>query len=52
MSTLPGSTRSLKGAIVGADPLNPLASVNVFQYNPDSLTRRLAAEEGSVLPNK
>jgi len=26
---------------VGLDPFNPLASVVVFQYNPDSMTRRL-----------
>jgi hypothetical protein len=31
------------GAIVGIDPLNVLASVIVFQYNPDTLTRRLTA---------
>ena len=41
MSTFPGSPRLLKGAIVGLDPFNPLASVVVFQYNPDSMTRRL-----------
>jgi hypothetical protein len=43
MSTFPGSPRLLKGAIIGLDPLKPLASVIVFQYNPDSLTRRLEA---------
>jgi len=43
MSTFPGSPRLLKGAIIGLDPLNPLASVIVFQYNPDTLTRRLEA---------
>src|SRR6516225_2093854 len=41
MSAFPGSPRLLKGAIVGVDPLNPLASVVVFQYNPDTMTRRL-----------
>jgi hypothetical protein len=30
-----------KGAIVGLDPFNPLASVIVFQYNPWRLTRSL-----------
>lgn len=44
MSTFPGSPRLLKGAIVGVDPLNPLASVIVFQYNPDTLTRTLTAQ--------
>lgn len=43
MSDSPLSPRMLRGAIVGMDPLNPLASVIVFQYNPDSLTRRVEA---------
>jgi hypothetical protein len=33
----------MKGAIVGLDPFNPLASVIVFQYNPDTLNRTLQA---------
>jgi len=41
MTTFPGSPRLLKGAIVGIDILNPLASVIMFQYNPDTLTRSL-----------
>src|SRR5712692_3080392 len=44
MSTFPGSPRVMKGAIVGLDPINPLASVIVFQYNPDTLTRTLTAQ--------
>jgi len=44
MTTFPGSPRLVKGAIVGFDPFNPLASVIVFQYNPDSLTRTLQAQ--------
>src|ERR1044071_2648655 len=43
MTTFPGSPRLLKGAIIGLDPVNPLASVVVFQYNPDTMTRRLEA---------
>jgi hypothetical protein len=43
MMTFPGSPRLLKGAIVGLDPLNPLASVVIFQYNPDTLTRTVRA---------
>jgi hypothetical protein len=46
----------LKGAIVGVDPLNPLASVIVFQYNPESLERTIRpkvagqdAERGEAL---
>jgi hypothetical protein len=37
--------RLLKGALVALDPLKPLASVIVFQYNPDTMTRRLSARE-------
>lgn len=43
MTSSPISPRLLKGAIVGMDPMNPLASVVVFQYNPDTMTRRLEA---------
>ena len=43
MSTFPGSPRLLKGAIIGLDPAKPLASVVVFQYNPDTLSRRITA---------
>jgi hypothetical protein len=43
MSGFPGAPRLIKGAIIGLDPLNPLASVVVFQYNPDTMTRRLEA---------
>lgn len=41
MTTFPGSPRLLKGALVGVDLFNPLASIIVFQYNPDTLTRRV-----------
>jgi hypothetical protein len=44
MTTFSGSPRLLKGAIVGIDLFNPLASVIVFQYNPDMLTRTLQAQ--------
>jgi hypothetical protein len=43
MSSFPGSPRLLKGAIIGLDPVNPLASIVVFQSNPDTMTRRLEA---------
>lgn len=33
--------RLLKGALIGVDLFNPLASVVVFQYNPETMTRRL-----------
>jgi hypothetical protein len=44
MTTFPGSPRLIKGAIVGIDIFNPLASVILFQYNPDTLTRKLQAQ--------
>jgi hypothetical protein len=44
MTTFPGSPRVQKGAIVGIDIFNPLASVIIFQYNPDTLTRTLQAQ--------
>lgn len=44
MSTFPRSPRVQKGALIGLDPLNPLASVIVFQYNPDTLTRTITAQ--------
>lgn len=44
MTSSPLSPRLQKGAIVGIDMHNPLASVTVFQYNPDTLTRTLQAQ--------
>jgi hypothetical protein len=44
VSTLPGP-RLLKGALVGLDPLKPLSSVIVFQYNPDTMTRHVTSRE-------
>lgn len=41
MTTFPGAPKLIKGAIVGVDKFNPLASVIVFQFNPESVTRRL-----------
>lgn len=43
---LSSTPRLRRGAIVGIDPLNPLASVVLFQYNPDSLQRTLEAQTG------
>jgi hypothetical protein len=37
----------LKGAVVAIDPSNPLASVIVFQYNPNTLTRDLQARSAA-----
>lgn len=44
MSGFPGSPRVTRGAIVGLDVFNPIASVIVFQYNPDTVTRTLAPQ--------
>ena len=44
MTTFPGSPKVQKRAIVGLDRFNPLASVIVFQYNPDTLTRSFTAQ--------
>ncbi len=44
MTGFPGSPKVARGAIVGLDVFNPLASVIVFQYNPDTLTRTLQAQ--------
>ena len=44
MSSFLNSPRVLKGALIGLDPLNPLASIIIFQYNPDTLTRTLTAQ--------
>jgi hypothetical protein len=43
MTTFPGSPRLIKGALIGIDPLSPLAKAIVFQYNPETMTRRLEA---------
>lgn len=34
----------LRGAIVAIDPMNPLASIILFQYNPHEVERRLAVQ--------
>jgi hypothetical protein len=51
MTSFSGSPRVMKGALVGLDLFNPLASVIVFQYNPDTMTRTLqpqTAGEGAA----
>jgi hypothetical protein len=44
MTSSPISPRLVKGAIIGFDIANPLASIAIFQYNPDTLTRTLQAQ--------
>ncbi len=43
MTTFPNSPRLQKGGLIGLDPINPLASIIVFQYNPETLSRTLRA---------
>ncbi|AUX23333.1 hypothetical protein SOCEGT47_038560 [Sorangium cellulosum] len=43
MSAFPGTPRTLKGALVAIDPLVPVPTVVLFQYNPHTLTRQLEA---------
>lgn len=52
MTSSPLSPRLRKGAIISIDPVNPLASVVVFQYNPDTLTRSLQARQGKSQEGK
>jgi hypothetical protein len=47
VTDFPKSPRLIKGALVGVDILNPISSVVVFQYNPDTMTRRLEARAAS-----
>ena len=48
MSTFPNSPRLQKGALIGLDPANPLASIIIFQYNPETLSRTLRARTTSA----
>jgi hypothetical protein len=52
MTTFPNSPKLFKGALVGVDPFNPLASVVVFQYNPETLTRTLTARAAGAQANR
>ncbi len=52
MTTYSRSPKLMKGAIVGLDPMNPLASVIIFQYNPHTLTRELTPKSGQATSNK
>lgn len=52
MTDFPGSPKTTKGALIGIDAANPVASIIVFQYNPLKMTRTLKAQtsgsEGSI----
>jgi hypothetical protein len=47
MSYSPRSPRITRGAIIAFDLFNPVASVVVFQYNPDMVTRTLEPQSGN-----
>ena len=51
MGQLSNTPRLTKGALVGVDLFNPISSVIVFQYNPETVTRTVrpqgASGEGS-----
>jgi hypothetical protein len=44
MSASPLTPKVARGALVGVDAFNPVASLVVFQYNPDQLTRTLTPQ--------
>jgi hypothetical protein len=44
------SPRVMKGALVGLDLFKPIASIIVFQYNPETLTRTLQAQSAGDNP--
>jgi hypothetical protein len=43
MTTFSNSPKLTKGAIVGFDVFNPIASVIIFQYNPTQVSRQVEA---------
>src|SRR5690606_19619089 len=44
----PRTPKILKGAIIGIDIFNPIASVVVFQYNPEQLSRSIEPHYGDA----
>ncbi len=52
MTAFPRSPKLLRGALIGIDILNPLASVIIFQYNPQRLSRTLSARMSGGEGNK
>src|SRR5688500_33143 len=52
MSSFPNSPKVTRGAIVGIDKLNPLASIIVFQYNPDTMKRTLTPRYAATDPQR
>jgi len=52
MTGFPNSPRLQKGAIIGLDPFNPLASVIIFQYNPETMTRTITPQTVGGNPDR
>jgi hypothetical protein len=52
VTDFPGSPKTTKGALIGLDAANPVASIILFQYNPLTMTRTLqpqtSGSEGSI----
>lgn len=48
MTGYSGSPQVSKGALIGLDPLKPVASVVVFQYNPEKVTRAIKPKSGGA----
>lgn len=48
MTAFSNSPRLIKGALIGISPLNPTRNAVIFQYNPDTLTRRLEPRAASA----
>jgi hypothetical protein len=44
MSNFPGSPKFTKGALISYDPFGFIPQVVIFQYNPETLTRRLDSQ--------
>ncbi len=45
MTSFPASPKVVRGAIIGVDVMNPLASIVAFQYNPETMKRTLAPHD-------
>jgi hypothetical protein len=52
VSGFSGSPQLTRGAIVGIDLFNPVASIVVFQYNPDSVTRTVSPQASGESPDQ
>ena len=50
MSSFPGSPKLVKAGFVQLDPANPKPLVLIFQYNPETLLRRLEGVNPAVPP--